>query len=257
MELNTENKEQKSHNKNHSKSHNKRKLIASASVTAVVLALVIGLSYAWFFNQSNIATLISIAPPAPIAIKGPHGNSLTELDLNYTADDKSGDTVTIRRVISIENDGTDHKIEIVHTTNLKGLTFKLYSAQEVGASSSGTSSEALGSVTDGGYTYTYAENSISGHYINAETETGDYKSADKTRHNYNYETSDSVQKHAEPLYWVTDNWLKASSDPVTQDVSSDDNTEGAQSHRTYYVLEISWTETTKETDIFYVLAKNK
>lgn len=253
MELKTENKKQKSHNK----SHNKRKLIASASVTAVVLALVIGLSYAWFFNQSNIATLISIAPPAPIAIKGPHGNSLTELDLNYTAEDKIGDTVTIRRVISIENDGTAHKIEIVHTTNLKGLTFKLYSAQEVDASSAGTSSVASGSVTDGGYTYTYVETPISGRYINAETETGDYKSANNAKHDQNYETNDSVQKHAEPLYWVTNDYLTASSNLVTQDVSSGDNTEGTQTHRTYYVLEISWTETTKETDIFYVLAKNQ
>ena len=55
--------------------HSKRRLIISAAATAVVLALVIGLSYAWFFNQSNIATLISIAPPSPIAIKGPAWNS--------------------------------------------------------------------------------------------------------------------------------------------------------------------------------------
>ena len=244
MERKIEKKEQKA--------HSKRKLIVSASVTAVVLALVIGLSYAWFFNQSNIATLISIAPPAPIAIKGPHGNSLTELDLNYTADDKKDNKVTIRRVISIENDGSDHKIEIVHTTNLKGLTFQLYRAEEVTGSSAGTS----GTVTDDGYIYTYDMNSsISGSYINA-AETGEYKSADKTKHDQNYEKGDSVQKHAEPLYWVTSDGLPASSLTVTQDVSSDDNANATQTHRTYYVLEISWTETEKETDIFYILAKN-
>ena len=41
--------------------------------------------------------------------------------------------------------------------------------------------------------------------------------------------------------------LKPYKDKVTID--------GAEYHRTYYVCEISWTETTKETDIFYILAK--
>lgn len=247
METKTEKKEQKA--------HSKRKLIASASVTAVVLALVIGLSYAWFFNQSNIATLISISPPAPIAIKGPHGNSLTSLDLTYTdAEKDENKKVTIKRVISIENDGSRHKIEIVHTTNLKGLTFKLYSAEE----GTGNSVETSGTVTDGGYTYTYNTTPIPGNYINIEeNETGEYKSANNTKHNQNYEDGDSVQKHAEPIYWVTTNWLDASSALVAQDVSSGDNAEETQMHRTYYVLEISWTETEKETDIFYVLATNQ
>ena len=144
--------------------HSKRRLIISAAATAVVLALVIGLSYAWFFNQSNIATLISIAPPSPIAIKGPHGQSLTSLDLTYTdADKDENQKVTIRRVISIENGGGDHKIEIVHTTNLKGLTFQLYKASEVQ-----NANASDGTISEGGYTYKYdTTNPIKGSYINA------------------------------------------------------------------------------------------
>ena len=250
MELNTENKEQK----NHSKSHNKRKLIASASVTAVVLALVIGLSYAWFFNQSNIATLISIAPPAPIAIKGPHGNSLTSLDLNYTEEDKKGDTVTIRRVISIENDGSKHRIEIVHTTNLQGLTFKLYAANEV---SEGTE----GILSEDNFKYKYDSTSpIAGSYINAAAESNGYKSAvenSNSEHKWNYGEYENVQKHAEPIYWITSSALEASENNVSSGALEGESTEENTKCLTYYVLEISWIEKTKETDIFYVLAQNE
>lgn len=239
--------------------HSKRRLIISAAATAVVLALVIGLSYAWFFNQSNIATLISIAPPSPIAIKGPHGQSLTSLDLTYTdADKDENQKVTIRRVISIENGGGDHKIEIVHTTNLKGLTFQLYKASEVQ-----NANASDGTISEGGYTYKYdTTNPIKGSYINAALETTDYKSAvensvEKSKHSKNYGEYTSVQKHAEPIYWITDSALDADKNNIVQATdSSGDNTETTQKHRTYYVLEISWTETTKETDIFYVLAKD-
>ena len=239
--------------------HSKRRLIISAAATAVVLALVIGLSYAWFFNQSNIATLISIAPPSPIAIKGPHGQSLTSLDLTYTdADKDENQKVTIRRVISIENGGGNHKIEIVHTTNLKGLTFQLYKASEVQ-----NANASDGTISEGGYTYKYdTTNPIKGSYINAALETTDYKSAVKnsaenSKHSKNYGEYTLVQKHAEPIYWITDSALEADSTIVdaTDSASSGVSTE-AKKHRTYYVLEISWTETTKETDIFYVLAKD-
>lgn len=240
--------------------HSKRRLIISAAATAVVLALVIGLSYAWFFNQSNIATLISIAPPSPIAIKGPHGQSLISLDLTYTDADKDLESkkVTIRRVISIENGGREHKIEIVHTTNLKGLTFQLYKASEVQ-----NANASDGTISEGGYTYKYdTTNPIKGSYINAALETTDYKSAvensaENSKHSKNYGEYTLVQKHAEPIYWITDNALEADSTIVdtTDSASSGDSTE-AKKHRTYYVLEISWTETTKETDIFYVLAKD-
>lgn len=236
--------------------HSKRRLIISAAATAVVLALVIGLSYAWFFNQSNIATLISIAPPSPIAIKGPHGQSLTSLDLTYTdADKDENKKVTIRRVISIENGGGDHKIEIVHTTNLKGLTFQLYKASEVEQNANGET------VSEGGYTYTYETTPIAGSYINAASETGDYKSAvensaTNSKHLNNYGAYNSVQKHAEPIYWITDNELEADKSNIVQSTDSSGDSTEALKYRTYYVLEISWTETTKETDIFYVLAKD-
>lgn len=228
-------------------------LLRSVAAVAVVLALIIGLTYAWFFNQSNIATLVTVAPPTQIAIRGANGQELTELDLSYTDSDVTTDKdgnkqVTIRRVISVKNEGEEHKLEIVHTTNMKGLTFTLYPATEKASGAGGTT------VTDGGYSYTYdPDDAVQGSYINpsAPESSNGYKYADKTYHTNNYDSYENVQAHAEPLYWLVAEPQKATG---TSDTDSDasEQTECL----TYYILQISWTETDKETDIFYVLAQN-
>lgn len=224
-------------------------LLRLAVVVVVSLALIIGLTYAWFFKQANLATLVTVAPPSKISVLGPHGQNLTELDLSYTDDEVTTDgdgtkKVTIRRVISVKNTGEDHKLEIVHTTNMKGLTFQLYAATENGSDES--AENGSGAITDGGYRYTYFTAPVEGSYINPAQPTNDngYKYADKTKHTNNYGTYETVQTHAEPLYWVVNDAQQAS------------GKEGEEC-LTYYVLEISWTETDKETDIFYVLAQNE
>ena len=55
-----------------------------------------------------------------------------------------------------------------------------------------------------------------------------------------------VQIHAEPVYWLSSQSL------ATNKTNSIKN---GKTYRTYYVCEVSWTETKKETDIFYILAK--
>lgn len=230
-------------------------LLRSMAVVVVVLALIIGLTYAWFFNQSNIATLITVAPPSKIALRGPHGQELSELNLSYTDNDVTTEAdgtkkVTIHRVVSVKNTGEDHKLEIVHTTNMKGLTFQLYAAAEQGAA--GSSSDT---VTNGGYTYTYNQsNPLTGSYINLKQSEGGngYKYANDTQHQKNYSDYMNVQTHAEPLYWIVNDPQKA-----TGAAQSDSETAKKKECLTYYVLEISWTETGKETDIFYVLAQNE
>ena len=78
-----------------------------------------------------------------------------------------------------------------------------------------------------------------------------YKYADNTRHQKNYGDYAQVQTHVEPFYWIVDKAQKAAG-------ASDSDSETAKKEcLTYYVLEISWTETGKETDIFYVLAQNE
>lgn len=225
------------------KRHIERKALMRLTIIAlVVLLLVLGLSRAWFVNQNNITTLMQVTEPSPIAIRGPHGEALSALDMSYTEDDKHGDTVTIRRVVSVSSNEEKHKLEIVHTTNLKGLTFKVYAAQENAAGSN--------SVNAGNYTYTYnADNPIAGKYINEGSSTADYKYANDSKHAFNFDQYGNVQAHAEPIYWLAN----GSQDGILRDT---DNDSVASKYLNYYVIEISWTETTKETDIFYLLVKN-
>ena len=64
-----------------------------------------------------------------------------------------------------------------------------------------------------------------------------------------YEEYKNVQSHAEPVYWLASNKLQV-------DKNNKVAVNETEMYRTYYVCEISWTETTKETDIFYILAQN-
>lgn len=220
------------------KKQKKRSLIIAAAGAAVAVLLLIGLTGAWFFQRQDIATMVSIAPPSDIAIRGAHGKTLTALDMSYTdADRDASKKVTIRRVISVSTAADKFQLEIAHTTNSENLTFTLYPATEA----------TDGTIVDGEYKYKFAaDKKVNGHYINQKDISNSYKYADDSRHKDNYEDYKDVQAHAEPLYWLADTYTKTEAERA--------DTNGF----IYYVLEISWTETEeKETDIFYVLAQNK
>ena len=208
-----------------------------AFIAAAVCIVVVGITGAWLVNRANIATLFTVSKPSTIAVKGPNGEEMAQLDLSYTdADKDKNGKVTIRRVISVVSDQSEHKIEIAHTTNLKGLNFEVHMATDVTKDS-----------TTGQYAYTISKQ-ISGEYLNRDKDKSKngYNYADSSKHSFNYSDYKNVQSHAEPLYW-----LETSATEVTAK-----NTDGLFLQN--YVITISWIETgsTKETDLFYVLAKN-
>lgn len=225
--------------KQNSKGRQQRRL---ALIVGAVCSVVVGITGAWLVNRANIATLFTVSKPSTIAIKGPNGEEMAQLDLSYTdADKDKNGKVTIRRVISVVSDQSEHKIEIAHTTNLKGLNFEVHMATDVTKDS-----------TTGQYAYTISKQ-ISGEYLNRDKDksTHDYNyavnnNAADSRHDSNYSDYQNVQPHAEPLYWLETNTTKV----------SDKNADGLYLQN--YVITISWIETgsTKETDLFYVLAKN-
>lgn len=223
----------------------KKRLLHTGVALIVVLVLLIGFSYAWFINRNDITTLMEIQEPSEISILGSDGKRLDSLDLTYQPGEKNADgTVTIRRVFCVQS-ATDYKLELVHTTNLKGLNFTLYPAVKAGAT--GTS------VTDGDTTFSYnSSDKIGGAYINLTEPTGDYKYANTEKHSQNYQEYQQVQAHAEPAYWLandTQDFDKTGSESFTD--------KNKTYHRNYYVCEVTWTETEeKETDIFYILAKS-
>lgn len=228
----------------HTLTSNRKKILHTFIPVVVVLVLLAGLIYAWFFNQSDMETLLAIKSPSDISILGPNGEEMSSIDLNYTESDRSGDTVTVRRVFCVQTEADTHRLEIAHTTNLKGLTFQLYKV----------SSDGTETVTDGGDTYRYDATPIKGEYINAGSngnDTANYKYATGKYHQNNYDSTkeDQVQIHAEPVYWLANGNLTTEK---TESITDGNKTY----YRTYYVCEVSWTETTKETDVFYILAEN-
>ena len=212
-----------------------------AFIAAAVCIVVVGITGAWLVNRANIATLLTVSKPSTIAVKGPNGEEMAQLDLSYTDADNKNGKITIDRVVSVVSDQSKHKIEIAHTTNLKGLNFEVHKATDVKKDSS-----------TGLYTYKVSDE-ISGDYLNRDKDksTNDYNyavdnNAANSKHSFNYSDYQNVQSHAEPLYW-----LETSATEVTAK-----NTDGLYLQN--YVITISWIESdsTKETDLFYILAKN-
>ena len=233
---------------------NRGLLIRSLISMAVIVGLLVAATYAWFTDKTNITTLVDVKGPTAIAILGPHGQAQTSLDMSYTDDDVTTNddgskTVTIHRVVSVSS-GAAHQLELAHTTNLKGLSFKIYRAEEVGSEQGKAMTDPV-TVEAGTYTYRYdASAPLEGAYINKKEEKADYKYADKSMHEQNFDEYTNVQSHAEPIYWLASD--AQASDRKPSDITNLDN-----DYLTYYVVEISWTETTKETDLFYLLAKNR
>ena len=215
----------------------KKKFRYTLFSTILVLILFAALVGAWFYYQSDMGTLLAIKEPSDISILGPDGAEMSSIDLNYTEDEKTGDQVTVKRVFCVQTSADKHWLEIAHTTNLKGLTFNIYKVSDNGTET----------VTDEGHTYKYDKTAIAGDYLNiAKTESG-YKYANTTYyHDKNYGDNDQVQIHAEPVYWLVRQPLNT---------NKTNSIKNGTTYRTYYVCEVSWTETKKETDIFYILAK--
>lgn len=218
----------------------KKKFRYTLFSTILVLILFAALVGAWFYYQSDMGTLLAIKEPSNISILGPNGAEMSSIDLNYTEDEKTGDQVTVKRVFCVQTSANKHWLEIAHTTNLKGLTFNIYKVSDDGAET----------VTDEGHTYKYDRTAIGGNYLNLNSDKteSDYKYADNSYHDKNYEDKDRVQIHAEPAYWLV-------SQPLNTNKTNSISIKNGTTYRTYYVCEVSWTETTKETDIFYILAK--
>mgnify|MGYP006896567316 FL=1 len=216
----------------------KKKFRYTLFSTILVLILFAALVGAWFYYQSDMGTLLAIKEPSDISILGPDGAEMSSIDLNYTEDEKTGDQVTVKRVFCVQTSAAKHRLEIAHTTNLKGLTFNIYKVSDNGTET----------VTDEGHTYKYDKTAIAGSYLNLDKTDSDYKYANNTYHNKNYEgiNNKQVQIHAEPVYWLANQPL---------DTNKTNSIKNGTMYRTYYVCEVSWTETEKETDIFYILAK--
>lgn len=240
-------------------------------ISAVALALLTaGVSYAWFAQHASMATLLNILPPDTITIIPVDRNDkdlvLDELELEFHEDtgakypDKDEDgKITIYRPVCIKSTNPSHKLEIVHTTNLNDLTFKIYLAETSSDKSIQFSEDSQKEGDD-------KRIPLAGGYINQKN--GSSKLADPNNLE-NYKNGDTVEAHAYPLYWLPTYFSSyVSSDDtlppegaigVRSDTKKEfDSVSGTDKtfYYTYYYLEISWKEETKQTDLFYIMAYN-
>ena len=209
----------------------------------IAFVLIAGITVAWLYNRNNVATVLPVEPPSDVKILGPHGNDNFQLDLSYGSEDvDSNNQVTVRKVFCVESDQSKQKLEVIHTTNLDNLAFKIYAATELGDGV--TAPAGANTVQADGYTYSYSNTPIAGDYINKTTgSSNSHLYADDTFHNRNYDSYENVQTHVEPLYWISGEQNSGTTSSVTK------------GYRQYYVIEITWKEEIKETDIFYLLAQ--
>lgn len=234
-------------------------LIAGIVSTAV---LIVTVSYAWFYQHAALATLMNIVPPDSIKIipMNDQGGDVTMLDLDYNEiyGDKRDETtkrVTIYRPLYVTSTSPVHQLEIVHTTNLLGLQFHIYSPKDKNNIDFKEIDKAIGIC-----------NEITGNYQNSDTNNASLANPDKL---HNYKDGDNVEEHVYPLYWLAGNTgdkdyvATADLGKVNTEVDSTVETKydpAKQTDRNYYktqyYLVISWIETGKETDLFYILAQN-
>lgn len=234
------------------------------SAAALVLATA-GVSYAWFAQNASMATLLDILPPDTITIipvdRTDKNNVLDELELEFheSTDVKYPDTdidgkITIYRPVCVKSTNPSHKLEIVHTTNLNDLTFRIYLA-EVSGNSIQFSEDPQKDEND-------RRILLAGNYENAQT---NQPKLAKNETLENYEPGDQVEAHAYPLYWLQtdfsscDTPLPKDAIEVTSYTKEEFNSVSGRDepfYYTYYYLEISWEEETKQTDLFYIMAHN-
>ena len=212
----------------------------------ILIIILIGITYAWFVQNSSMTTLLSIEKPDTITISDIDGTDMTELDLDYREgiDKKYSDgTIHIYRPLCIKSTSESHQLEIVHTTNLVSLNFKIYPIKK---------EDKFDKENPG--------TPLLGSYVNSLQDPEKTAEPDVLQ---NYSSSDSIDPHAYPLYWLAQICSKQSKSddwrvvfPTEQEEFDVATKKEKTFYYTYYYLEISWKEDTKETDLFYIMARN-
>ena len=243
--------------------HRRKKAIIISAIMASLL-IIIGITVAWFYQQQKAASLTKIAPPGKIIISGVHGSKLDQIDLSYSNGDiDESKTVTVRNVICVDSAAKDITLKLAHTTNVENLSLRIYPATE------STSQPASGNYvkgSDSGKDYYYIFNPKTGYTtkelsddedtmklmtcLNPDGDNSGVAKKDGDYHNNTYgATEKRVQKQAEPLYWTSN-----TSYSLLLNSKNNPNAHIKYEHYGYFVLEASWEEQNKETDIVYVTA---
>lgn len=218
-----------------------RKQLLMGFAALATLVLIIGLMLAWFFGNMTASTVGKIKAPAEISILGPNETYMEQIDLSYDKSEVKDGTVTLKRPFCVRSPSSTFELYIAHTTNIGDLQIKLYEAEvlesRTGADVNGIDSE--------GRPYYWKKNGESlftkDKYLNLDNQDSSDTLATNQLHDQVFGTYDNVQDNAEPLYWFS---------------TMTGNQKDDETYLANYILELSWTEVEKETDIIYLIARN-
>lgn len=228
-----------------------RSLSKKRYIIPVVICLVgfmtVGITYAWLVKLQKLNTVSLVQIPSKITLSGANRSELQKISMELTPDDDiNGGKVTIRRVFCIEST-SDFLLEVVRTTNISNMQISIYPVKSGNSNlSSGVVSGSDGNIV---YYYNPEIDPISGKYINPLN--SDSKLASSSLHDKSYNSDDVVQKNAEPLYWITNDYISFNDVDYSKKDESDDK---ISLFYRYFVLELKWEMEEQETDIIYLMA---
>lgn len=216
---------------------------------AAVLLVVLGFTLGWFVDANRGSTVGKIKEPAELKVLGPNATATEQIDLSYNpeyGDTKTGNTVTLKRAFCVQTGGDGFELQLANTTNINGLTIELYKAENTGL---GETPDVGG--TAGGKSYKWKVSGTdlltSFAFINKADDNLATEPSEGTS-DPTFKGYQNVQRNARPLYRykVFDkNELNAR----TLDGSTGNDTLN-------FIIELSWDESAKETDVIYLIARN-
>lgn len=205
-------------------------ILAVLAVIAVVL-IIAALTLSWFLTNNSLSTVAKVDSPAKLKITVPGESAATQLDLTSDADyDKvaADGRVYRSRAFIVDSSGKAFELQVANTTNINGLSVKVYRATV-------NSPSASGDVMGNGYSWSKGVEVTDFTPISAD--------AAKTQ---TFGTYGNIQTNALSNY----RWKRFEIDDLDKNGS-----EAAPA--TNFIIECSWPKDAnyKETDVAYLIAK--
>lgn len=206
-------------------------ILAALAVIAVVL-VVAALTFSWFLTNNSLSTVAKVDSPAELKITVPGESAATQLDLTNDAEyDKVAEDGRVyrSRAFSVDSGGNAFELQVANTTNITGLSVKIYRATVNDPS-------AFGDVAGNGYSWSKGDE-VTG-FANIDSDAAKPQT---------FGTYDNIQANALPKY----RWKRF-------EVAELDKNGNEAASATNFIIECSWPQegNYKETDVAYLIAKS-
>ena len=228
----------------------KRRVALTVFAVIAVIVLIIGLCLSWFVSNKTLSTAGKMAGPQEIKITGPNETSMAEIDLSYNADELQSHEVGLERTFSVVS-GSEFYLYLARTTNIPSLNIELHRVSVADAPSGDT----VTVYDDNGAAHYWKRtgdnlyNETSGSFINRSA-GGAMLGSDTG--NQIFGGYSSVQGNAIPLYWRSNDKISVDSIESAKYTDSDGN----KLRVTNFIIDVSWTDANKETDVLYLIAES-